>query len=256
MKQHNALMIIPQEHSHLVVLDSTTAFSYIVSRFDTLEKQNTALCHDVKLIKDHVLKNNKVKSKKKPLRDPLTNTMLNFLLSKPRNKRERQICYSRFRVATTLLWATGLRVNEIRELTQDDFTQLFAQKKLSIFQPKVREHRDVFFSLNAIDVLLSLKKDIDVVFSKHMSLSGTTSSLHRIKFINSRLKKQLGKFHLNIKSHSCRINFVTQILKKVPLHQAQRLIGHKDVKTTLLYDRYVTDVPQLKQILNEIQNLA
>lgn len=79
MKQHNALMIIPQEHSPLVVLDSTTAFSYIVSRFDTLEKQNTALCHDVKLIKDYVLKNNKVKSKKKPLRDPLTNTMLNFL---------------------------------------------------------------------------------------------------------------------------------------------------------------------------------
>ena len=47
------------------------------------------------------------------------------------------------------------------------------------------------------------------------------------------------KYKLNLKSHSFRIHFVTQALKHSTTQQAQKLVGHKDIRTTLKYNRHL-----------------
>lgn len=76
-----------------------------------------------------------------------------------------------------------------------------------------------------------------------------------IKFVNSRLRKSLKNFQYNIKSHSFRVNYITQFLRKMPLHEASKIVGHRDLKTTLLYDRYMVDTEKTLSVLNEIQNI-
>lgn len=209
----------------------------------------------MKILKDCLLKKKKTKKQKRPLRDPVTNEIFTFLLGKEKKKPERALCFSRFRVAIALLWSTGLRVNEIRNTTKEDMKTLLTVKKLSIYQEKVNAYRDVFFSDSAVSVFQMLKPEIELVFKDNRFLAGTLSNDNWIIFVNQRLKKHLDKFTFNIKSHSFRVNYVTQMLTKLPLQHVQKLIGHQEIKTTLLYDRDSTDVNQVKSVLDEIQNL-
>lgn len=92
----------------------------------------------------------------------------------------------------------------------------------------------------SIDVLKTIEKDVDTVFYAHDELGGGMTSLSWIKFINKRLKKYalIYNCNANIKSHSFRIGYVTQLLKNLPLHQVTDLISHANVSTTMKYNRY------------------
>ena len=61
------------------------------------------------------------------------------------------------------------------------------------------------------------------------------------KFVNL-INKQLavfGKKHnMVLKSHSFRINYVSSMLPHSSVQDAQQIIGHKDVRSTMAYARY------------------
>lgn len=59
-----------------------------------------------------------------------------------------------------------------------------------------------------------------------------------IRFINTRIAKYTNGIFENVRSHSFRVNYATSLLKHAPLEQVAEIIGHRDIKTTLRYNRY------------------
>lgn len=65
-----------------------------------------------------------------------------------------------------------------------------------------------------------------------------TSPHKWIKLLNENLMFFTTKYNLKIKSHSFRINYVTNILKHSSVDRAQQFVGHKDIRSTIAYSRY------------------
>ncbi len=55
---------------------------------------------------------------------------------------------------------------------------------------------------------------------------------------------------LNISSHSFRIGYVTQILRHSSVDRAQAFVGHKDIRSTMRYNRYLHGTEEDLKILN------
>lgn len=203
-------------------------FSYIPSRCDSWDQSGQIIQHDVKIIKESLVKKKKQKGHKLPLRDPLTHDMFTVLLNTSTQKRERILPFSRCRVALALVRSTGWRVNESRLPRKTDMEKRLTEKKLAIYQPTRHESRDVFLSHHALTVCHSLGREIECVFKTHEFLGGTWSPANWMTFMNARLHNNLQKGSCNMKSHSFRVNEVTQIWRKIPLHDARKILGHKD----------------------------
>ena len=56
--------------------------------------------------------------------------------------------------------------------------------------------------------------------------------------INKKIKPFSKKQNYNYKSHSFRINFATTILQATHVQNAQQIIGHKDIPSTMTSNRY------------------
>jgi integrase len=259
----------PQKQKTLVEKQTDYFLYYLVHRLESiLQNQENTKCivkstqnlaestqKDVSEIKQHLLKGKRLKKKKLPLRDPVTNETFFYLFSKPQEKRERILNYSRFRLAILLLWATGLRINEIRKITNQDLNTILKNKKLHLYQSKVNNYRELYFSDQAIKLLKTFNHSKEIVKKNNIFLGGSSSPTNWIQFINTRLKKYLHNYQFNIKSHSFRVNYVTQFLQNNPLHEARQIMGHRDIKTTLMYDRHLTDPDKIVNVLNKIQTL-
>lgn len=214
----------------------------ITSTLTNIQQENRSQYHDVKqdleIIKQAVVKPAKEKQLSKPLREPLTKDIFLYLLARQREPNEWRLSYSRFRVATVILWYTGLRLNEIRNFTRREIETLMYTYELQVYQPKVNKHKKVLMPPNGAETLYMMKDDIDVVFAAHETLSGTSNPLSWIRFMNSRLVKYTEGICENVRSHSFRVNYTTSLLKHAPLEQVAEIIGHRDIKTTLRYNRY------------------
>nr|NP_042243.1 hypothetical protein [Prototheca wickerhamii]AAD12631.1 unknown [Prototheca wickerhamii] len=180
----------------------------------------------------------KVKRSTLPLRQPASNSIYFHLMSQKPEFREKKLQYSRFRVAITLLWSTGLRVNETKYIKYSDIQTIISENTLQVYQPKINKYRIIHFSGEAVKQFILIKKDIDIVFKNNETLAGTISVSSWIHFINKRLISKTEVFGVNIKSHSFRVNFVTSLLKHAPIQIVSNLVGHSNITTTVKYDRY------------------
>ena len=82
------------------------------------------------------------------------------------------------------------------------------------------------------------------------------SEKHLITTINQDLKHtcDINQIPFNIKSHSFRINMVSQLLKNTSVQNAADIIGHKDIKSTMAYKRYALNKKEIQKLLNKIDN--
>jgi integrase len=220
----------------------------VMSNVSELKQKTRSQYHDVKQdleeIKKAVVKTPKPKGPRKPLREPATKEVLDYLLSMERNPQEKRLCHARFRVAITLLWYTRLRINEIRPFTLQDIATLAANSELQVYQPKMNKYKRVYASPTCIETLSALSPDIDRVFKDHETLSGNLHPLSWIRFINRRIAKYTDGVFDNVRSHSFRVNYTTSLLKHAPLQEVANIIGHQDIKTTLRYNRYSSNTEQ------------
>lgn len=69
---------------------------------------------------------------------------------------------------------------------------------------------------------------------------------------NKFLKPYWHKHKLNLKSHSFRIHFVTQALKHTTTRQAQELVGHKDIRSTIKYNPHTMETREKENVLNKM----
>ena len=70
--------------------------------------------------------------------------------------------------------------------------------------------------------------------------------------VNKFLKIYAEKHNLKITINSFRFSFVTACLKHTTTHNTQRLIGHKDIRSTMQYSRYDLTPELQEDILNKM----
>jgi site-specific recombinase XerD len=72
--------------------------------------------------------------------------------------------------------------------------------------------------------------------------------------MNQDLKHTCGinQIPYNIKSHSFRINMISQLLKNTAVQNAADIIGHRDIKSTMAYKRYALNKNEIQKLLNKI----
>lgn len=194
-------------------------------------------------IKQHLKPKPKMSHKAQITRDPLSATVYEAILNDERPARANKLNWARFRVTSTVLFYTGLRINEICYMTPQMIDDFCTKQKCSFYQSKVKKERAVLLPPHAVESFKRIKEDIAIVYRNYDVLYPIDPKW-RHKFpemINKYLQPYAKKFNLRLTSHSFRINFVIDLLRhEVPTHVTQELIGHNDIRSTMSYKRYIT----------------
>lgn len=213
------------------------------NKLNNLNKKRNVKASGDKEIKQHVKPKLKISHKAQIARDPLSETVYEAILNAERPAGANKLNWARFKVTSTVLFYTGLRINEVRLMTKEMLDDLCTKQKCSFYQTKVKKHRAVLIPPHAIASFNQIQPEIAKVYeSSEFLYPASKNWRHKFpQMINKRLETYKKRFSLNLTSHSFRINFVTELLKhEVPTHLAQELIGHTDIRSTLKYKRYTT----------------
>jgi integrase/recombinase XerD len=141
-------------------------------------------------------------------------------------------------VTFTLLYYTGVRVNELTQLKIKDLKEIIKTKELIIKTHKTKRERKLFFSKDAI-------KDIGKLFDYLLednesyiirSKGNVSKSPHELTFINTVNKFIQKALNSNrYSSHSYRAGLITDMSKSINTKFISQYIGHSDIKTTMKY---------------------
>ncbi len=56
----------------------------------------------------------------------------------------------------------------------------------------------------------------------------------------------------NIKSHSFRINMISNLLRVTSVQNTANIIGHQDIRSTISYERYALSKSEIQDLLKQI----
>ena len=186
---------------------------------------------------------------RRPLRDPATNTVYNWLMQQPRPLGEWRISFLRFRLAITLLRHTGMRAAEVAEINSQQIQVILQHGHLDVTLAKTRKMHRYVFTDHARKALQALEVERIHVFAAHKRLAGPLHGDNWVRFLNRKLQPAVTHFRLNLKSHSFRVGYVTHLLKFAPVQQVASIVGHRDIRNTIAYNRYVPDRKVVLQLL-------
>lgn len=201
-----------------------------------------------------LLKKPKPKRITQLLRNPVPNTVLQRILTDPKPNKIRVISWERFKIMCALLYFTGLRISEIRNFTRQDIIDFINRQQIEVLQYKTNTKKTVLLPKYGKTVMKSLQRSIDTVCPNKQDILYPYKDLKKNKIIesvNKKLKPYAAEFNLNLTSHSFRAGFITQLLHKVPVHKVQQLAGHKDVRSTIRYNRHNLTAQEKINILDE-----
>lgn len=145
--------------------------------------------------------------------------------------------------AFTLLYFTGLRLNEVQQLSLSHMKELLELGYTKLILPKTKSERKLYAGKEFqkhLKKLFQPQGDVDVpVITKG---SSSKEGLHPISFIaqvNAVMKSILGEGYT---SHSFRQGLITEMGSKgVNVKIIAKFIGHSDVKTTMRYIKPTDD---------------
>ena len=198
-----------------------------------------------------------------PLRDPIDMNLFPIFLANAGNRavRQKDLKQSQLRLAYTLLYFTGLRINEIREITEKQILDAIASSQLSAIHYKTKQAHFHVLSKNGVRALKKLSAELIIVFQKYnfKYLFGKSEPIHQkslTRLINDDLKHtcKVCNIPYNIKSHSFRINMISNLLKKTTVQHAAQIIGHNDIKSTMSYSRYALSKEEIQELLNSFDS--
>jgi integrase/recombinase XerD len=195
------------------------------------------------------------------LRDGITKELFEVFVNAAgsNSQYKKDLRCAQLRIAYTILFYTGLRVNEIRCFQEHDIQNAIKSSQFSVIHFKQNQPHIHIISDIAVKELKKLKPYYKIIFVKYKFnyLFGKNKPLDKkyfIKIINKDLKNtcQINQIPYNIKSHSFRINMITNLLKHTSVQDAADIIGHKDTKSTMAYKRYVLNKTEILDLLNKI----
>ena len=140
----------------------------------------------------------------------------------------------------TILFFTGLRLNEVRELKIINIKNLIENKNVKIDISKTSTQRKLYLTNSFQKELLKLfdfKNELDdnKIISKGSDKNKRTS-INKIVFIqqvNKTIKEILGE---GFSSHSFRQGLITEMgSKSINIKIISQFVGHKNVSTTMGY---------------------
>ena len=196
---------------------------------------------------------------KKEIRDGVTVELLDDLLkSLPRNKFIEQ----RAVLCILLLYITGCRINELRNFNFYSLQGFINDGSITIYAFKTKSIRRIDISENE-RLLLKSYKNLIQKFYKNIPKDSSVlcaqsgKELHNrtaIMWLNKLLKDLGNKYGLTIKSHSFRIGYITNLLKKHNVQVAKSMIGHSNIETTLRYDRNILNSEDVKDLRSKLDS--
>ena len=198
-----------------------------------------------------------------PLRDPVNPELFDLFRAAAgsQSKYKQDLKSAQLTVAYTILFYTGLRVNELRIFQEKDIQDAIKTSQFSVVHFKQKEPHIHIISDQAVQELKKLKYYIEIIFVKYKYnfLFGKNQPVHEkylIEMINKDLKHtcQINQIPYNIKSHSFRINMISKLLQKTSVQNAADIIGHRDIKSTMAYKRYALNKQEIQRLLNKIDN--
>ena len=171
-------------------------------------------------------------------------------------KRQKDLKIAQLRITYVILYHTGVRINELREINQHQIEDAIKSSQITIIHHKTKQSHIHILTDTAIQRLKDLKDERDIVFKKYKYkyLFGKNKPVHKktlIRIINQDLKHtcEINQIPFNIKSHSFRINTISSLLKETTVQEAAQIIGHKDIKSTMSYQRYALNKADIKKLL-------
>lgn len=75
-----------------------------------------------------------------------------------------------------------------------------------------------------------------------------------IRIVNKDLKHtcKLNNIAFNLKSHSFRINTISNLLRVTSVQNAANIIEHNDIRSTMTYQRYTLTKSEIQDLLKKI----
>ena len=198
-----------------------------------------------------------------PLRDPVNTELFDVFRAAAgsQSKYKQDLKCAQLTIAYTILFYTGLRVNEIRFFQEKDIQNAIKTSQFSVVHFKQKEPHIHVISDIAVQELKKLRNQLNVLFVKYKYkyLFGKDKPIHEkylIEMINKDLKHtcQINQIPYNIKSHSFRINMISKLLQKTSAQNTADIIGHRDIKSTMAYKRYALNKEEIQRLLNKIDN--
>lgn len=144
------------------------------------------------------------------------------------------------KVATTILFYCGIRLNEITQMTIGDLKTIISKKELIIKIHKQKRERKLFFSNAAVKEIKKLfdyknENDDSFIIRAKGQLDKAPHKATFINSINKFIQKALNSDRYS--SHSYRAGLITQMAKSINTKFISQYIGHSDTKTTMRYIR-------------------
>lgn len=243
----------------IIQSDSQMTREYVSQSIEPVENSLDKLHEKV----DKLLTKNRKNREVLPLRDPIDRNLFPIFFTNAGSqcKRQPDLKQAQLRVAYTILYHTGLRVNEIRSLTEEQISRASKTSQISVIHHKTKQPYIHVLSKQAVLNLNRLQPEINIIFNKYKFnyLFGKQKLAHKkavIRFINRDLENtcKINAIPFNIKSHSFRINMISSLLKTTSVQNAAQLIGHKDIKSTMSYQKYALSKDEIQELLERVEN--
>lgn len=230
----------------------------VSQQLNEVEKKVSEISGDVK----QLLPTEKQKHVPKPLRDPVSEEIFELLVFNAGSlySYQKETRQAQFQIAYTILYFLGLRVNELRQIKLTDILKLLEGEDLKIILHKTNRSHTCRLSLEGIEKLKELKPKIDFLIDtkKFQYLFGKEEALERktlIRTMNEDIRAtcQLCKIPGTITSHSFRISMVSRLLKVTRVEHVAEIMGHTDIRTTMLYNRYRLTKSKILKIYSQAE---
>lgn len=214
-----------------------------------------------------LLKQKRKLAEKLPLRDIITLKEFEKILQHMKTTHQ-GFAQARRKVALILLYLTGLRVSNLLVLNVKHIKAFLQKQNITITLNKKGAHRHTLgLSDLSSQFLQKFNKDIKIICENKKSqdpLFTNAVDLHhpisRVTFdneLNKILIKASDTLGKHLRTHSFRATLITDLLVETPIDKVRDLIGHKDIKSTLLYKRSklnTQDLNIIQQNLDETRN--
>lgn len=213
---------------------------------------------------DRLLPKDKVKRTTQKLRDGISHDLLPLFLNNAGSsaKYKKELVRSQLRICYTILYHVGLRLNEIRPLEFNDIQEAIKNSQFNLVHFKTNQAYIHVLTHEATQDLKNLNDEFTVVFHKYSYkyLFGKRQPVDEktlIRMVNTDLKNtcELNDISYNIKSHSFRINVISNLLRVTTAQNVASIIGHNDIRSTLKYKRYSLRKSEIQALMAQSQNL-
>ena len=202
-------------------------------------------------------------NKPRLLRDPLTQSHLELFLKTSLD----YVPYIsvRNKTAILLLSALGCRNSEVTEMTFGELNSLIIKKQTDLYikktkkrvtQPISQYHADLLqlFYDDLVSIVGNVNSNWHIFASARDKSGPCLSQNHFNTILNGCLVQFCKKCNLDkhYKTHSGRIGYVTSLIQAGnDISVVAKLVNHDDIRSTTKYDRYVIDINEKRDILDQ-----